>query len=1096
MKSFFSLQDQFFKDKAAEDKLPDKPLLQGMTSQSPPRKEECTCADPVKCLSEMFVDRVQKLRAHKCPVKRPVFLRTHGIIRGTLTFEDLDKYPAFKHGMFDPEFRREHSGVGATPKKGTKKETTTKPATTSPKNYKVYVRYSSDLSDGRPDLKSTIGIGIKIFGIYGQKCIEDDGAGTVDLLLQNAPNFFVDNAREMCAFTKAGFDGWRSTWIDKNSRQTATILDSMAKTVPSVLATDLWSGVPFRIGLKPGATPKSDNENDYQHCKYVIRPSKSTFVGEPDFNDPDYLGKELTARMKAGPAELDLFIQVRPNAKTDADQAFVEEAYPLDRATVTWSEEYAPLIKVATIKLEKQDITKENQKVYGDWLSFNIGRVPVANKPVGSIAAARLAVYKHSADVRRDKNGQVNKETAVQGDPDVKPKKCPPSPARALTAEEIKQITHVRIHPGIGVARVGNSRQYYVGPEVMKPNPIAKSGEKDKEGNDIRQYYGYEMRDDTGAIKRQAARFRIYGYDKDGRVVAEVQESANTSVEWSVHVANKKSDWYEFNAALDIEDTKDMSVKMRNTSVKGSGRNSLIIDPGPKTIKGINISDGSYTLEGAFRSVPVVLGELKTDKVGRLLFLPGFGKAGSPTNQPPFVRSVENSFNNAVDWYDDIADGPVHAAVTINGHTFQADPAWVFSAPPNYAPHLTSWRTMNDLMRTVFIKAGMMDLPERVSFTKDVQPILERLSDLQWVNKGYLNQFGVGGLLNLKDPELLKKLSATTNGGPEPDVYRALRRTVYNNFRSTENKSEEKHAWPAIYGDAWTGDGSGSVNNYLHLPALFTHILTKWVAGDFINDYDPTSNGYESFDTINLQDQPDLLDQAAMHYCLADAFHPGCELTWPVRHASMYRAPYRIREHAPNAKEPSYGSKLTSTVALRFGGPLYDQWPGHLTRWMAIPWHGDTAFCRSGYDSAYDPYTPTYWPARVPNQVLTKADFEIVTDINSTSEERIVAFNSRPNWLRAFPPTVVPAMDYMVKHFGDMGIVTAMEVPKAIRDKEAWLPEVVYVETMTVTKEAEVAAAYQLFQEKAAASGFKNTLLAEAGWLSEEHAAEYASIRR
>jgi hypothetical protein len=39
---------------------------------------------------------------------------------------------------------------------------------------------------------------------------------------------------------------------------------------------------------------------------------------------------------------------------------------------------------------------------------------------------------------------------------------------------------------------------------------------------------------------------------------------------------------------------------------------------------------------------------------------------------------------------------------------------------------------------------------------------------------------------------------------------------------------------------------------------------------------------------------------------------------------------------------------------------------------MAVPWQTDTASCRSGYDLSYDPYVPAFWPARVPNEVLTK----------------------------------------------------------------------------------------------------------------------------
>jgi hypothetical protein len=67
--------------------------------------------------------------------------------------------------------------------------------------------------------------------------------------------------------------------------------------------------------------------------------------------------------------------------------------------------------------------------------------------------------------------------------------------------------------------------------------------------------------------------------------------------------------------------------------------------------------------------------------------------------------------------------------------------------------------------------------------------------------------------------------------------------------------------------------------------------------------------------------------------------------------------------------------------------------PGGISRWMAVPWQCDTASCRSGYDKADDPYVPTFWPARVPNQVLTAEDYAIVT-----RETR------RPSGPAGFPP--------------------------------------------------------------------------------------------
>ena len=43
----------------------------------------------------------------------------------------------------------------------------------------------------------------------------------------------------------------------------------------------------------------------------------------------------------------------------------------------------------------------------------------------------------------------------------------------------------------------------------------------------------------------------MYGYNVAGEVVAELT-SATADIEWTVHVANKKASWYQFQIALDI----------------------------------------------------------------------------------------------------------------------------------------------------------------------------------------------------------------------------------------------------------------------------------------------------------------------------------------------------------------------------------------------------------------------------------------------------------------------------------------------------------------------------------------------------------------
>jgi hypothetical protein len=1024
--------------------------MKSILQQGKQVEKTCSCDDPIECLRHMFCDMVQKNRvqAGQCPVRRPVFLRTHGIMRGEFTI--LDSVPQ--------ELRQ---GLFATP--GT---------------HPVYVRYSSDLSDGRPDWMSTIGLGIKVFDVPGEKYVSDDGAGTADILLQNVPFFFVDTARDMCEFTKASFEGWDADWIQQHAPQTTQLLNDMAKPIRSVLETQLWSVVPFKLG-------------EGQYCKYMLRPGSSTFAEQVDTDDPNFLGKDLAGRMALGPATLDLYIQKRPDDPS-LGEAYVEEHFPLDRATVTWDEKLAVPVKVATLTFAQQDITAPDQAVYGDWLAFNIGRVPLANQPVGSVAEARVQVYQTSADYRRAQNDQPVSEPTAPGEPVVKNPVCPfphqkpaqPAP-QALTDEQIQRITHVRIHPGIGIARVGNSpTEYYVGPEVMTPT---------------RTDFG-STRDEGGALKRQAARFRVYGYDKFGHVVAEIQQAGAASVQWSVHLANKKAAWYQFNAAMDIPATATLTVPLRNADVAGADRAALVIDPGKKTIMGLGMKDDSYVLSGSFQGTPVTLGELRTDSQGRLLVLAGFGVSASPAGRPIYDPLKPDSFNNADGWYDDIADGPVHARVTLGSHVFEADAAWVATAPPNFAPDLVGWRTMDDLLRGVYMQAGMLPVPQQLSFTEHVLPILQRLSGLQWVNKGFLATFGAGAPFNFEDPALLGKLSAVPlDTSAYPDPYVELRRSIYNSFRATNEPNAEVSAWPSNYGDAFgytNPDPSQppAAATYLQLPPVYDYILKNWVNGLFTNDYDPQRRPPEKLEEVDLQRQPEMMDRAAMHFCLADAFHPGAELTWPMRHASMYRAPYRIRPCEEGLTDPAYGTTLTADKVRAINGPLYGQSPGSLSRWMAVPWQGDTAYCRSGYEFEYDPYLPTFWPARVPNQVLTQVDYDTLCDQSQPLEIRIAAFQSRPGWLRQLP-SQLPApeqMLYMIAHFSEMGVLEALPRPADLD----WLPEYLYVENLSRVKQAELAEDSKLFRKAFSQLGFYDRLLAEAGWTSREQRNEFATILR
>src|SRR6185503_17502342 len=211
-------------------------------------------------------------------------------------------------------------------------------------------------------------------------------------------------------------------------------------------------------------------------------------------------------------------------------------------------------------------------------------------------------------------------------------------PAGDLAAPAPQDTTVVRaaIHPSIGVARLGNSRDgYFLAPEIVDPPPEPPG------------FY----RDPTGALKRQAVRFRMYGLNAQGQVVTELTQS-NAEIIWTVHLANKKAAWYQFQIALDIPEAQSAPhAFLRNVAIPD--RKNLAIDPGPRHITGVNAGGGpKYSFDtGKFMGTPVYLGELRTDDQGRLIVLGGRGKSASYTDAP--VLTIANN----VGWYDDISDG-------------------------------------------------------------------------------------------------------------------------------------------------------------------------------------------------------------------------------------------------------------------------------------------------------------------------------------------------------------------------------------------------------------------------------------------------------
>ena len=936
-------------------------ILKSEASSSSPPSPPCDCdTDPIEGLRRMFVDYAQgrSIRDGRDPATRPVFLRLHGVAHGR--FEIRPDLPDdLRVGIFGQKDA-----------------------------YPAWVRFSSDVQPGRPDLKGTCGIAIKLFGVEGAKMLPPEtDAVTQDFIFQNMDVFFTDTAKEMCEFTCQSLNGKGEEYL-ANHPTTARILAEMEKVVDSVLDTPYWSGVPFRFG-------------DGRYVKYKLEPEQippgddDTRPDNTSHDDPTYLRADLHRRLARGEARFRFLVQLR----TD------DEAMPLDRATVRWSEKDSPPIHVATLVLPRQDLDTRNQSEYGENLAFNIWRAMAENEPVGSIAEARKVVYRASAKSRRDVNGLPLGEPAT-------PRPAEWEPGVPYPQGKDQTIVRAAIHPAIGIARVGDSAEKtYLGPEVYPTPPLPPGS----------------YRDDTGALARQSARFRIYGYNAAGEVVRELTADW-ADIRWSSHLANHKASWYQWIIALDIPEAARTTAPLRNPKVKGDDRKALAIDGGEISIRGKGTCGDSYAFRGQFLGTEVYLGELRTDDKGRLLVLPGHGVSASPDNTPIYdPENNPNAFINADGWYDDVCDGPVTAEVTIEGRSIPCESAWVLSAPPDYAPNVVGVRTLYDLLNDLYIQAEWLDFPETLSFRHHVYPILHRLTGLGWVNKGYEVQFGLSGPYPFSAPDFVARLASNGKESAE------LRRQVFHNFRDPAGDNPDQLSWAWLYGDAMEVPAGDSPRQNAAVSPTQYRILKLWAAGVFESDWDEPYEPPTDLGKVPLAEQPATLDRAALEYALADAFHPGCEVTWPVRHLTLWKSPFRLKHRPADVPEPDYGPVMTQKIALSADGPLHAQGPGDLTRWMGLPWQADTAYCRSGYDAAYDPYIPTFWPATVPNQVMTPEGYEAVMKA-ATPEERAAAFARRFAWVQPLDPdgkaTTSEEMERMVKIFGSMGFLEQRPGPE------------------------------------------------------------------
>ncbi|MEM9215161.1 MAG: CTQ-dependent lysine 6-oxidase LodA [Cyanobacteria bacterium P01_F01_bin.150] len=550
----------------------------------------------------------------------------------------------------------------------------------------------------------------------------------------------------------------------------------------------------------------------------------------------------------------------------------------------------------------------------------------------------------------------------------------------------------ISIYPSIGVARLGNSPDgIFLAPDKIGGLPYEYE-ELTLDGNLSTPVTNFK--DVSGCIKRQGQLFRLF--DDIGEITTDRADIV--SIEWTVHLASKKAAWYQYNELAgnllypnnsyeDYAIRNDLSREdmYRNPGVEDADRQTLIIDPGPRTLSTpgqvIELENNTDGLPSGYpQQFPnadpdygvgvTTLGTLRMDSHGRLIVLGGFGNSGGDL---PITN-----YGGSDTWHDDIADGPVYCTVTYSGPRTEDLKAWVIVGSPDFAPEIVNISTLSDTMFDVGVRhLGLLNGTDsddmydgsawnpnyRAHFERDILPIIQRIRGYQWVsNVQSMSAF------------FANNFDFTDNNETTTSEAYLNRQNYFSYFRQPNGEGQITNTQKELFQNDFPmmplNSGSNSVSNdtivkFLALNETQHFLLGQWAAGKFDSypDYDPN-------DPTDANALVDPRHTAGVGNCVGLPMCPGIEVTWLVQNPAIYEAPYVI-QHA-QAKDGYNTTGLTPMRDECAGGGCE---PGDLTKRMACPWQADFFQCTIQYVNFTDP---------TQNKVSTGTGTEYSNDGSST----------------------------------------------------------------------------------------------------------------
>lgn len=561
----------------------------------------------------------------------------------------------------------------------------------------------------------------------------------------------------------------------------------------------------------------------------------------------------------------------------------------------------------------------------------------------------------------------------------------------------------LRIHPAIGMARVGNSTEYYLGPETMAASPQDGSnvtgGLPIKPGTESTVISSSDIRDSQGRLKRQAARFKIYQYPNENGTVSfptpggeeviigsSVNGKKVTDIIWTAHLANKKANCWENdedqNKGVELYKPHSVICKGENYNVstpplrnpnfnQNSKQNPYLVNPAdPARLSKLIIDAGPRSIKASQGNTAVLFNDSTVPNYFDTLS----GKMVSQPNYPvqfPAQNGNSNNGSDPIKYLGEILTEPNGRLLVLGGHGLACafDNQGNFDATQSLCKDVDNDNWLDDtsdgpVTAVLVFDDGSQKAIEGSAWVVSTDPAyapqtLNVVSLWDDMYNTWIEQFDLrpevysNGKYNTDyKPFFIDEVFPTLNAAHMQMWNTNLPEQAINGHKKMRSLTENKppiNVMQFMRNPDGSQDEKGAPLMPLSLGDAAKSFLTISPQQYFFMDQ--WNSGLSPGANPIKFGPGEQLDKTILVNCLGGRFSPGIDMTFIIRDTELYNKDWKNPAIGPfriNMQSLNYANANKSQPFLGVGyTPLKPNAvePGDICKFMAIPWHTDYNSC-------------------------------------------------------------------------------------------------------------------------------------------------------